>query len=164
MPEKITLGSRSHVVSLRKSGEDFTIQVDDNSFEGKFSKNLDGSLEIKLDDKRYVCFSEKSGDELFVFVDGINYVFKRSPHREFGEEIEEDDSDSIFSPITGKLLDKKVEDGASVSKGDVIVILEAMKMEHRLKSPRDGKLAKLTNAEVGNQIKEGDLMFELEAE
>ena len=164
MPEKITLGSKSHVVSLRKSGEDFTIQIDDSSFEGKFSKNLDGSLEIKRDDKRYVCFSEKSGDELFVFVDGINYVLKRSPHSEFGEEVEEEDSDSIFSPITGKLLDKKLEDGASVSKGEVVVILEAMKMEHRLKSPRDGKLAKLTSAKVGSQIKEGDLMFELEAE
>ena len=164
MPEKITLGSKSYVVSLRKSGEDFTIHVDDNSFEGTFSKNLDGSLEMKLGDKRYVCFSEKSGDELFVFVGGINYVLKRSPHREFGEDVEEDDSDSIFSPITGKLLDKKLEDGASVSKGEVVVILEAMKMEHRLKSPRDGKLAKLTSAKVGSQIKEGDLMFELEAE
>ena len=91
-------------------------------------------------------------------------MLKRSPHSEFGEEVEEDDSDSIFSPITGKLLDKKLEDGASVSKGEVVVILEAMKMEHRLKSPRDGKLAKLTSAKVGSQIKEGDLMFELEAE
>ena len=62
MSEKIILGSKSHIVSLRKSGDDFTIKVDDDTFEGKFSKNLDGSLEIKLDDKRYVCFSEKSGD------------------------------------------------------------------------------------------------------
>ena len=164
MPEKITIGPKSHVVSLRKAGENFTIQVDDNSFQGNFSKNLDGSLEINFDDKRYICFSEKSGDELFVFIDGINYVLKRSPYLEFGEEVEEEDSDSIFSPITGKLLDKKVESGASVSKDEVIVILEAMKMEHRLKSPRDGKLAKLTSAEVGSQIKEGDLMFELEVE
>ena len=44
MSEKIPLGSKSHIVSLRKSGEDFTIQVDGNSFEGKFLKNLDGSV------------------------------------------------------------------------------------------------------------------------
>ena len=37
-------------------------------------------------------------------------------------------------------------------------------MEHRLKAPRDGILSKLTVAEVGSQIKEGELMFELEDE
>ena len=151
MSEKIILGSKSHIVSLRKSGDDFTIKVDDDTFEGKFSKNLDGSLEIKLDDKRYVCFSEKSGDELFVFVNGINYVLKRSPHREFGDEIEEDDSDSIFSPITGKLLDKKVEDGASVSKGDVIVILEAMKMQNEIQAPVSGTVTSV-NCDEGQSI------------
>jgi len=51
-----------------------------------------------------------------------------------------------------------------VNKGEVVVILEAMKMEHRLKAPRDGTLSKLTSAEIGGQIKEGELMFELEEE
>ena len=69
-----------------------------------------------------------------------------------------------MSPITGKLLDKKAKTGDSVRKGDVVVILEAMKMEHRLKAPRDGTLSKLTSAEIGGQIKEGELMFELEEE
>ena len=51
-----------------------------------------------------------------------------------------------------------------MNKNDVVVILEAMKMEHRLKATRDGKLLKLTSAGIGDQIKEGELMFELEDE
>ena len=81
-----------------------------------------------------------------------------------GQISEEVSDDVVLSPITGKLLDKKAEDGTKVSKGDVIIILEAMKMEHRLISPRDGVLSKLTSAEVGGQVKEGELMFELEDE
>ncbi len=79
-----------------------------------------------------------------------------------GQIPEEESDDVVLSPITGKLLDKKVEDGDKVSKGDVIIILEAMKMEHRLISPRDGILSKLTSVDLGGQVKEGELMFELE--
>ena len=39
-----------------------------------------------------------------------------------------------------------------------------MKMEHRLTAPRDGTISKMTDAEVGGQVKEGDFMFELEDE
>ena len=57
-----------------------------------------------------------------------------------------------------------MKNGDNVSQGDVVVILEAMKMEHRLKAPRDGVLSKLTSVVIGGQIKEGELMFELEKE
>ena len=43
-------------------------------------------------------------------------------------------------------------------------VLEAMKMEHRLKSPRDGIISLITSIEVGEQVKEGEIMFELESE
>ena len=39
-----------------------------------------------------------------------------------------------------------------------------MKMEHRLTAPRDGKISKITDVELGGQVKEGDFMFELEEE
>jgi len=51
-----------------------------------------------------------------------------------------------------------------VKKGDVIIVLEAMKMEHRLKSPRDGTISKIISIELGGQVKEGEIMFELEGE
>ena len=51
-----------------------------------------------------------------------------------------------------------------MSKGDVVLVLEAMKMEHRLTAPRGGKISRMTEVEVGGQVKEGDFMFELEDE
>ena len=69
-----------------------------------------------------------------------------------------------MSPITGKLLDCRSETGDRVKEGDVVIILEAMKMEHRLKSPRDGIISKITSVQAGGQVKEGEMMFELEDE
>ena len=42
--------------------------------------------------------------------------------------------------------------------------LKPVKMEHRLTAPRDGKILKMTELDVGGQVKEGDFMFEMEDE
>ncbi len=164
MADKLVLDSKSYIVSLRKSGSNFSMKIGNLNLEGNFSRTLDGRVDLQVGDNRSICYSEKNGDEVYVFINGVNYFLKRLPHRNFDQESEDDNSDIVLSPITGKLLDKTVQDGDEVSKGDVVIILEAMKMEHRLKSPRDGKLLKVTNSEIGGQVREGDLMFELEAE
>ena len=90
--------------------------------------------------------------------------FKHSKIRFDSVDQEEISEDRVLSPITGKLLDSKEAKGNSVSKGDVVLVLEAMKMEHRLTAPRDGKISRMTEVEVGGQVKEGDFMFDLEEE
>ena len=162
--ENLTLGSKSYMSKLRRSGSDFTLDVGEENYKGTFSRKSNGSIQISISDKSSIGFSEKSGNEIYVYLNGLNYVIKREPGGPKDNVLEEESGDTILSPITGKLLDKKLEIGDFVSKNDVVVILEAMKMEHRLKAPRDGKLLKLTPAGIGDQIKEGELMFELEEE
>ena len=51
--------------------------------------------------------------------------------------------EQVTSPMPGTILDVKVSQGASVKKGDVLMILEAMKMENEIMCPCDGKVASL---------------------
>ena len=164
MVETITIGSRIYSVNIRRSGSSFSLQIDDSEYNGEFSRLNNGSLEIIIDGRRSIAYSEKKSNVSYVFADGINYVLRRQVHRAGSIIQEEQREDSVLSPITGKLLDQKVESGYSVKKGDVIIVLEAMKMEHRLKSPRDGTISKITSIELGGQVKEGEIMFELEDE
>jgi 3-methylcrotonyl-CoA carboxylase alpha subunit len=53
--------------------------------------------------------------------------------------------------------------GARVARGDVLVVLEAMKMEHALTAPRDGVIAEVAVAE-GAQVTDGTLILALEPE
>ena len=48
---------------------------------------------------------------------------------------------SVKAPMPGNILDVKVSAGASVKAGDVLVILEAMKMENEILAPQDGTVA-----------------------
>lgn len=50
-------------------------------------------------------------------------------------------AETVASPMPGTILDVKVNAGASVKKGDVLVVLEAMKMENEIKAPHDATVA-----------------------
>jgi acetyl/propionyl-CoA carboxylase alpha subunit len=69
--------------------------------------------------------------------------------------------DDIRSPMPGKILDVKVKAGAEVAKGDALVVMEAMKMEHTLTAPRAGRIAEVT-AVAGQQTVEGAVLVRLE--
>ena len=162
--DKISIGSNTYEAKLRRTGTKFKLTLDDENYEGKFLRKNNGMVQLFMGDTRSIGFSERNGNEIYVHVNGMNYLIRRESASVKDTSFEEESNDTVLSPITGKLLDKKVKNRDSVRKGDVVVILEAMKMEHRLKAPRDGILSKLTSAEIGGQIKEGELMFELEEE
>jgi 3-methylcrotonyl-CoA carboxylase alpha subunit len=69
---------------------------------------------------------------------------------------------AITSPMPGRIIAVEVAAGASVAKGQKLVTLEAMKMEHTLTAPFDGVVAEL-NAAAGSQVAEGTLLVRVEA-
>ncbi|MDB5695771.1 MAG: 3-methylcrotonyl-CoA carboxylase alpha subunit [Sphingomonas bacterium] len=68
---------------------------------------------------------------------------------------------AILSPMPGRVIAVEVAAGDRVAKGQKLVTLEAMKMEHSLVAPFDGTVAEL-NAEVGGQVSEGAVLARVE--
>jgi 3-methylcrotonyl-CoA carboxylase alpha subunit len=68
---------------------------------------------------------------------------------------------AIVSPMPGKLIAVEVRQGEAVAKGQKLVTLEAMKMEHSLVAPFDGIVAELAAVE-GAQVSEGALLARIE--
>ena len=62
---------------------------------------------------------------------------------------------TVKAPMPGNILDVKVAAGASVKAGDVLVILEAMKMENEIVAPQDGTVASV-NVNKGDTVNSGD--------
>jgi len=65
--------------------------------------------------------------------------------------------EQVTSPMPGTILDIKVAQGASVKEGDVLMILEAMKMENEIMCPRDGKVVSI-NTSKGSSVESGTLL------
>lgn len=66
----------------------------------------------------------------------------------------------VNSPMPGKILGVKATAGQAVKKGDVLIILEAMKMENEIVAPEDGTVASV-NVSVGEQVEAGALLATL---
>ena len=63
----------------------------------------------------------------------------------------------VTSPMPGKILNVKSSVGAAVKQGDVILVLEAMKMENEVVAPQDGTIASI-NVKEGDMIDAGKLI------
>ena len=68
--------------------------------------------------------------------------------------------DAVTSPMQGTIVKVAVEEGQEVAEGDVIVVMEAMKMEQPLKAHKSGTVTGL-DAEVGATVTNGAVICEL---
>jgi acetyl/propionyl-CoA carboxylase alpha subunit len=102
-----------------------------------------------------------------VFGDDPLYVFEGGDVREFdftpkvGAAHVAASDGAILSPMPGKIVSVAVEAGQAVVKGQTLLTLEAMKMEHALAAPFDGVVAELS-ATAGGQVSEGVVLAKLE--
>ena len=69
----------------------------------------------------------------------------------------------LVAPMPGKVLMVGVEAGDRVSAGQVLVVMEAMKMEHQITAPADGEVAEV-RAVVGDQVDNGELLVVIAAD
>jgi acetyl-CoA/propionyl-CoA carboxylase biotin carboxyl carrier protein len=82
---------------------------------------------------------------------------KRAAGKKAGSAVS---GDAVTSPMQGTIVKVAVEDGATVAEGDVVVVLEAMKMEQPLKAHKPGTITGLA-AEVGATVSHGEVLCEI---
>jgi len=99
-------------------------------------------------------------DEVVVFEAGEAYAFAiRPPVADLGESAGDG---QILSPMPGKVVSVSVAVGDRVARGQLILTLEAMKMEHGLTAPFDGEVEALL-VSAGDQVSEGVSLARLQA-
>ncbi len=68
---------------------------------------------------------------------------------------------TVSSPMPGTILSVSVSAGSTVKKGDILMILEAMKMENEIMAPCDGRVASV-GVQQGASVKTGDMLCVIE--
>ena len=111
-----------------------------------------------------VSFDEVEADmptaDVLAFADGFARRYVLAEPRGSGAAAIGDGS--ILSPMPGRIIAVDVTQGQTVTKGQKLLTLEAMKMEHTLTAPFDGVVAEL-NAEAGAQVQVEALLVRIEA-
>ena len=99
------------------------------------------------------------GNDILIVEKGWPHRF--APFRTSGAAAGGASDGAILSPMPGRVIAVEVAAGDAVTKGQRLITLEAMKMEHSLVAPFDGTVAEL-NAEAGGQVSEGKLLVRVE--
>jgi 3-methylcrotonyl-CoA carboxylase alpha subunit len=97
------------------------------------------------------------GDRAFVWCAGRAWELRRAPEQGRSRARAEG---GLTSPMPGRVRKVLVAVGDSVAKGAVLLILEAMKMEHAIRAPREGRVLKIAFAE-GDLVDAGVELVEI---
>lgn len=143
--------------------------VDSRNFEYDFRFISSNVLCLRINNKNYlITISENSDDSSYsVLIDSQNYrVSCKSELDIMIDKFSGNKKDSrvkkqIHSPMPGIIKSLNVKEGQSVSKGDVLLVLEAMKMENEIKAAIEGKVKKVNVSEM-NSVEKNELLVEFE--
>ena len=108
-----------------------------------------GGREIGVDGRRFRIEAARSGDRIWVWCEGEVYEFEASRGGRAASAAEH--GHGLQAPMPGRVRRLVAAEGARVSRGDVLLVLEAMKMEHSIRAPHDGVLERF-------HVAEGDLV------
>jgi len=101
----------------------------------------------------------RDDERVVVFYEGQAYEFDRSARGNVGAAAGDG---AILAPMPGKVTSVEIKQGEKVTKGQRLLTLEAMKMEHGLVAPFDGLVAEL-NAKAGAQVQVDAVLARIEA-
>ena len=120
-----------------------------------------GRFLIRDGARQTVAYAAGQPSARWVFLDGRVYVIDATARHDAECVPSRDDRTPLASPMSATVADIRVVPGQNVREGDVLVMLEAMKMELPIKSPRDGRI-KAVLCNQGELVQPGALLVELE--
>jgi 3-methylcrotonyl-CoA carboxylase alpha subunit len=153
-------GDRAIDVKLRVLGSAVHVDIggDVHIVSGTWAD--DGVLEADVDDVQVRARAHRHGTRLHLFLDSVQHVFEwidpYLPAAAGGDR-----HGGLVAPMPGRVITVLVEPGARVKAGAPLLVMEAMKMEHTVTAPSEGKVAAIHHA-AGDQVGEGDELLTLE--
>jgi len=138
-----------HLDVVSKGKKNFHILQNNKSFNAELinADFNDKSYIIKVNTNTYQIKIETELDQL---IQEMGYTLGASKKTNF-----------VKAPMPGLIIDVNIKKGDQVKEGDTLLVLEAMKMENALTSPKNAKI-KSVLVKIGNTVEKGKLLIELE--
>ncbi len=140
---------------LRHHGNHYHFLIRGREYETSLLRSEKGMVEFTSDGNHYLAYgSSTSSGEITITFQGFRFQCQRSdylPESEVYTPALTGGSDKVVSPMPGKVVRVNISEGQWVNKGEVLLIVEAMKMENNILAPREGWIGSCS-------LKPGDLV------
>jgi len=162
---EVKVADRVHRVELEKIESGWRCKVDGQETPLDAVSTQDGVLSLLLDGKSYEIKQENTGTDFNIVVGGLRFPTQirdpRSLRSRRGADSGTEGVKKIVAPMPGKVVRILAQPGTAVEHGQGVIVIEAMKMQNELKSPKKGIVKKLTVHE-GAAVEAGQSLAEVE--
>jgi 3-methylcrotonyl-CoA carboxylase alpha subunit len=136
------------------------VEVELSPAEGVEVRRLPDRLVVKGPDGAHTAVAVRRGDSVLISYRGQVFTVEKASARSRGAAAA--GSGEMRAPMPGLIVDVVAVEGQTVTKGDKILVLEAMKTQQAFSAPFDGTVTKLP-VQKGEQVAEGQLLAVVEA-
>ena len=148
-----TTQAKVYAIDMAYHAHGWTFEADGKAHPLSLVSRHDGRYAIRLDGQAIQGTVRRDGETLHVFTGGLHHVLEWSDPLAHAGEHETADG-RLTAPMPGKVVAVIASSGQLVKKGEPLVIMEAMKMEHTIAAPSDGLVEEVLY-QVGDQVADG---------
>jgi len=165
----VTFDEKTYAVNIKQSqGGEYTLEIEGAVLEAKVDSIEAGQIDIVINKETYKATIAK-GEEGFtkVSINDKGFQLMRNDLLEGElaaseeESISADEENNILAPLPGRIFKINVNEGDKFSKGDVVVVIDAMKMENNIVAKKDGIVKKLL-VQLDEMVEAGMPLVEIE--
>jgi 3-methylcrotonyl-CoA carboxylase alpha subunit len=148
-----TTQAKVYAIDMTYHAHGWTLEANGATHALGLVSRYDGEYTIRLDGQAIQGTVRRDGDALHIFTGGTHHVLAwNDPLAHAGEH--ETADGRLTAPMPGKVVAVIASGGQHVKKGEPLVIMEAMKMEHTIAAPSDGLVEEVLY-QVGDQVADG---------
>jgi geranyl-CoA carboxylase alpha subunit len=140
---------------------DYAVEIAGERFAVRLPTVTAGTSDATIDGVRQPFAAAMDAGTLHLATAGGDWVARDATHDRTRATKAVSDG-VVRAPLTGRVLQVMVEAGAQVTRGQLLVVMEAMKMEHRILAPGDGRVVEL-RAAIGMQASAGATLLQVQA-
>lgn len=143
------------------SGKSYRAILQEKTFDVEILQVYGGKLELLIDGKRVIAYVSSDNAKRWVTINGQTFLLSKSSGTRKGGHGHHHAAGELTAPMPGQIRAVNVSEGESVTKGQTLLVLEAMKMEIRVQAPRDGIVKKLFITQ-GQTVEREQALIEVE--
>lgn len=156
----IRLASEGEERDVRLEGD--VLWIDGRRIAFRAVRRAGELVAIERDGELLPVRAAREGDRVFVGRAGRVFEVRRASVRPASRRssMSADHGTGLTAPMPGRIRKTLVRPGDSILRGQVVLVLEAMKMEHAIRAPRDGTVTRLDHVE-GDLVEAGAVLAEI---
>jgi biotin carboxyl carrier protein len=159
MEFRYQVGDELKMVRVERTGDHYEVTIGDHTYRVEVEKVNPGELDFTVGGNRHRAYLADDGPRRYVAFDANAYMITRAETAQ-RKRAAGAGGGSLAATMPGQVVKVLVAEGDAVTRGQALVLLEAMKMEIRVTAPQDGRIKKLL-CSPGQVVERGQVLLEL---